>query len=172
MKSRLAVVLGAGRDRRDGRRCSTPGVGRPGHLPVDLSKSLVPGYPDVVAEYLQIPGFKAPGTPTPLNTASFLRLRAASDGDKPAPANAVIVAMPGFSSTPPHWLWLATQLVHKAQQKTCDDGQPCRVEVWVIQRRGANLADTIGLRAARAAHDPKPALDYYFGSECRSPRRP
>ena len=46
----------------------------------DLSKSLVPGYPDVVAEYLQIPGFKAPGTPDALNTASFLRLRASADG--------------------------------------------------------------------------------------------
>jgi len=135
----------------------------------DLTKSLVPGYPDVVAEYLQIPGFKAAGTPAPLNTASFLRLRAASDGDKPAPANAVIIAMPGFSSTPPHWLWLATQLVHKAQQQTCDDGQPCRVEVWVIQRRGANLADTIGLREARAAHDPKVALDYYFGPDAIAP---
>ncbi len=130
----------------------------------DLSKSLVPGYPDVVAEYLQIPGFKAPGTPDPLNTASFLRLRASADGDHPKPANAVIIAMPGFSSTPPHWLWLASQLVHKANAETCDDGQPCRVEVWVIQRRGANLADTVGLRQARAAHDPKPALDYYYGS--------
>ena len=135
----------------------------------DLSKSLVPGYPDVVAEYLQIPGFKAAGTPAALNTASFLRLRAASDGDKPQPANAVIIAMPGFSSTPPHWLWLATQLVHKAQQRTCDDGQPCRVEVWVIQRRGANLADTVGLREARAAHDPKVALDYYYGSGAVAP---
>ena len=137
--------------------------------PTDMSKSLVPGYPDVVAEYLQIPGFKAAGTPAPLNTASFLRLRAAADGDRPGPANAVIIAMPGFSSTPPHWLWLATQLVHKAQAKTCDDGQPCRVEVWVIQRRGANLADTVGLREARAAHDPKVALDYYFGPGAVAP---
>ena len=29
----------------------------------DLSKSLTPDYPDVVGEYLQIPGFKAAGTP-------------------------------------------------------------------------------------------------------------
>ena len=129
----------------------------------DLSKSLVPGYPDVVAEYMQIPGFKAAGTPDALNTATFLRLRSADDGDHPKAANAVIIAMPGFSSTPPHWLWLATQLVHKANERTCDDGQPCRVEVWVMQRRGANLADTIGLREARAKGDPKVALDYYYG---------
>ena len=135
----------------------------------ELSKSLVPGYPDVVAEYLQIPGFKAGGTPDALNTASFLRLRAAADGDHPKPANAVIIAMPGFSSTPPHWLWLASQLVHKADAKTCDDGQPCRVEVWVIQRRGANLADTVGLREARAKGDPKLALDYYYGAGAVTP---
>ena len=116
----------------------------------DYSRSLVPGYPDVAAEYVQIAGHPAPGTPKPLNTATFLRLRAAADGDQPRPANAVIVALPGFSSTPPHWLYLASQLVHKAEGKTCD-GAPCRMEVWVLQRRGANLAETTALTAARKA---------------------
>ncbi len=137
--------------------------------PANFSKSLVPGYPDVVAEYIQIPGFKAPATPDAFNTATFLRLRAAADGEEPKPANAVIIAMPGFSSTPPHWLYLSTQLVHKAAQRTCDDGQPCRVEVWIIERRGANLADTAGLREARAKGDPKIALDYYFGTRAIAP---
>src|SRR5271169_4864866 len=105
------------------------GVAAPALAAPNYAESLVPGYPDVVGEYIQIPGFAAPGTPAALNTASFLRLRAAADGDSPKPANAVIIAMPGFSSTPPHWLWLSTQLVHKAQSRTCDDGQPCRVEV-------------------------------------------
>ncbi|MDO9245072.1 MAG: hypothetical protein Q7U11_01190, partial [Phenylobacterium sp.] len=104
----------------------------------DNGKSLVPGYPDVVGEYIQIPGYPAAGTPKALNTASFLRLRAAADGETPKPANAVIVGLPGFSSTPAHWLYLASQLVHKAQAQTCD-GAPCRIEVWVLQRRGANL---------------------------------
>jgi pimeloyl-ACP methyl ester carboxylesterase len=130
----------------------------------DYAKSLVPGYPDVVTEYLQIPGFPAAGTPGPLNTASFLRLRPAADGDTPKPANAVIVALPGFGSTPPHWLYLASQLIHKAHDRACD-GQPCRVEVWVLQRRGANLADTAGLTAARKAKSPKAALDYYLGAD-------
>ena len=80
----------------------------------DYSKSLAPGYSDVTAEYVQIPGYAAAGTPKALNTATFLRLRAAIDGDAPKPANAVIVGLPGFSSTPPHWLFLASQLVHKA----------------------------------------------------------
>src|SRR3546814_20186358 len=93
---------------------------------------------------------------------SFLRLRAAADGGTPKPANAGIVGWPGFGSTPPHWLFLASQLVHKAQAETCD-GRPCRLEVWVLQRRGANLADTQGLLAARTAKDPKVALNYYMG---------
>ncbi|MDZ4052667.1 MAG: hypothetical protein U1E24_05295 [Phenylobacterium sp.] len=74
----------------------------------DNGKSLVPGYPDVVGEYIQIPGYPAAGTPKALNTASFLRLRAAADGEAPKPANAVIVGLPGFSSTPAHWLYLAS----------------------------------------------------------------
>jgi pimeloyl-ACP methyl ester carboxylesterase len=130
----------------------------------DYSKSLVPGYPDVAAEYLQVPGYAAPGTPKGLNTATFLRLRAAADGDSPKPANAVIVALPGFGSTPAHWLYLASQLVHKAQGETCQ-GQACRIEVWVLQRRGANLADTSALTAARKAKNPKIALDYYLGAD-------
>ncbi|MDO8321491.1 MAG: alpha/beta hydrolase [Phenylobacterium sp.] len=134
----------------------------------DNAKSLVPGYPDVVGEYIQIPGYPAAGTPKALNTASFLRLRAAADGETPKPANAVIVGLPGFSSTPAHWLYLASQLVHKAQAQTCD-GAPCRIEVWVLQRRGANLADTTGLTAARARKDPKVALDYYLGAAALQP---
>ncbi len=103
------------------------------------------------------------GRQPPSNTAAFLRLRAASDGEDPKPANAVIIAMPGFSSTPPHWLWLSTQLVHKANERTCDDGKSCRVEVWIIERREApTSADTAGLREAWGCRaDPKIALDPY-----------
>lgn len=129
----------------------------------DNARSLVPGYPDVVGEYIQIPGYQAPGTPKALNTASFLRLRAAADGESPRPAHAVIVGLPGFASTPAHWLYLASQLVHKAQGQQCE-GAPCRIEVWVLQRRGANLADTAALTAARKTRDPKLALDYYLGA--------
>jgi len=134
----------------------------------DYAKSAVPGYPDVVAEYLQTPGYQAPGTPKGLNTATFLRLRAAADGDSPKPANAVIVGLPGFASTPAHWLYLASQLVHRAQEETCD-GKPCRIEVWVLQRRGANLAETEVLREARARRDPRIALDYYLGAGSLTP---
>jgi pimeloyl-ACP methyl ester carboxylesterase len=123
----------------------------------------IPGYPDVIGEYLQIRGADASGSPNVLNTAAFLRVRTVLDGDRPKPANAVLVVQPGGSSYPTHWLPLASQLVHKASKKTCADGEPCRVEVWIMKRRGANLEDTIGIKEAREKYDPKVALDYYFG---------
>ena len=45
--------------------------------------STVPGYPEVLGEYLQTPGYAAPGTPKSLNSATFLRLRLAADGAAP-----------------------------------------------------------------------------------------
>lgn len=130
--------------------------------------STVPGYPEVLGEYLQTPGYAAPGTPKSLNSATFLRLRLAADGDAPKPANAVIVALPGFSSTPSQWIFLASQMVKKAPQSQCE-GKPCRMEVWVLQRRGAHLADTSALIAARKAKDPAVALKYYYGTPVTRP---
>ena len=136
--------------------------------PAGDAGSRVPGYPDVVAEYIQVPGGKAPGTPAALNTASFLRLRTSADGDRPRPANAVVVGLPGFSSTPPHWLYLSSQMVSRAAKQTCD-GQPCRLEVWVLQRRGANLAETEALTEARRKGDPQIALNHYLGADAIGP---
>ena len=137
-------------------------------LPAGDAGSRVPGYPDVMAEYIQLPGGKAPGTPAGLNTASFLRVRTAADGNRPGPANAVIVGLPGFSSTPPHWLYLASQMVSRAGKQDCN-GQPCRLEVWVLQRRGANLAETDALTEARRKGDPAIALDHYLGADAIGP---
>ena len=139
-----------------------------------LQNALMPDYPDVVGEYVQIPGgkqsddFNVIQTPAELNTATFLRVRSALDGDNPRRANAVILAMPGFSSTPGHWMYLAAQLVHKANMKKdeCRDGDEmvdCRLEVWVVQRRGAHLADTLGARNAILSGNPADAVKYYFG---------
>src|ERR1044071_6702637 len=162
-----------------------------------LAGSLVPGYPDVLAEYLHIPGAPTDGTPRGLDTGAFLRVRSALDGEHPRHAQAVVVAMPGFSSVPSHWLWLAAQLVHKANARPCgvdsdrdrererqgaddddddadDRGDRCRVEVWIIDRRGSNLEDTSGLLSARLRSDPGAAIDYYFGHSILSldPERP
>jgi pimeloyl-ACP methyl ester carboxylesterase len=80
----------------------------------------------------------------------------------------VIVGLPGFSSTPPHWLYLSSQMVSRAAKQTCD-GQPCRLEVWVLQRRGANLAETEALTEARRKGDPQIALNHYLGADAVGP---
>lgn len=139
-----------------------------------LRHALMPDYPDVVGEYIQIPGAQQANdmhviaTPAEFNTATFLRVRSALDGLRPRKANAVILAMPGFSSTPGHWMYLASQLVHKANLKKgqCKDGHravDCRIEVWIVQRRGAHLADTLGARRAILDDEPLAAVGYYFG---------
>ncbi|MDB5998510.1 MAG: alpha/beta hydrolase [Rhizobacter sp.] len=134
-----------------------------------ITESLVPTYPDVVGEYVSIAGTPSQGTPAELATSTFLRLRAAADGASPRPANAVVLAMPGFASVSSQWLYLAAQVVSKAAKKDCpaDADQPagkCRVEVWVVQRRGALLSDMSGALQARQAKDPLKAANYYFGT--------
>lgn len=133
----------------------------------------LPEYPDVIGEYIQIPGggYDDPHvlrTPADLNKATFLRVRSALDGEHPRKAHAVILAMPGFSSTPANWLYLSAQLLHKANLRKggCRDGLravDCRVEVWIVQRRGAHLADTAGARVAILSGNPEKAVEYYFG---------
>lgn len=139
-----------------------------------LRHALMPDYPDVVGEYIQIPSARQAddinviATPDEFNTATFLRVRSALDGVKPRKAHAVILALPGFSSTPGNWMYLASQLVHKANRKRgeCRDGEKvsdCRIEMWILQRRGAHLADTLGARQAIIEDDPLAAVSYYFG---------
>jgi pimeloyl-ACP methyl ester carboxylesterase len=128
----------------------------------------IPGHPDVLGEYVQIEGIAAAGTPAVLNTASYLRVRLAADGASPKPANAVVIAQPGFSSTPGIWAELSAQLVEKAATRDCGEPtepSPCRIEVWIMDRRGSQIEDTTGLRIARSTNDPLAALDYYFGNE-------
>lgn len=154
-------------------------VGCGGSSIVDLANPIadagMPDYPDVIGEYVQINGgtqstdSNVIQTPSQFNKATFLRVRSALDGENPKPANAVIVAMPGFSSTPAHWMYLAAQLVHKANlmKGACLDGSTvvdCRLEIWVVQRRGAHLADTLGSRNAIVNKDPFAAVNYYFGA--------
>jgi pimeloyl-ACP methyl ester carboxylesterase len=154
----------------------TSSTGDPsGNAQLALAKALMPDYPDVVGEYVQLDGgaqvtaSNVVQTPAEFNKVTFLRVRSALDGENPKPANAVILAMPGFSSTPGHWMYLASQLVHKANLKKggckADDAAvDCRIEIWIVQRRGAHLADTTGARNAIASDDPSRAVSYYFGS--------
>jgi len=173
------ALTGCGGDSNDSQPSASAPVpappAPPAPAPADpLAQALMPDYPDVVGEYVQIEGGAQSTdpnvlqTPKEFNAATFLRVRSALDGETPRAANAVIVAMPGFSSTPGHWMYLAAQLVHKANEKKngCVDGTTpidCRLEVWVVQRRGAHLADTLGARNAIVNKDPAAAVNYYFG---------
>jgi len=127
----------------------------------------IPGHPDVIGEYVQIPGAQAAGTPGALNTATYLRVRLLADGNSPKPAHAVVIGQPGFASTPGVWIEMAAQLVEKAAARDCgeEEPSPCRIEFWIMDRRGSQIEDTAGLRTARSADDAISALDYYFGVE-------
>jgi hypothetical protein len=133
----------------------------------------VPGYPAVVGEYLQVAGARAADTPGVLNRVHFLRLRSLR-AEASGEVEAVVIAQPGFASTPAAWLQLGAQLVTRADQEACPiAGQVdrrCALEVWVIDRRGSNLEDTEGLRLALLARDPRVALDYYWGRSALTSR--
>ena len=74
-------------------------------------------------------------TPTSLNVTTVARYR--QDVDPPAPAHAILVAMPGFLGGAGNWDPLARNLV----RQSIADGAP--IEVWAIDRRsnGLFLAD-------------------------------
>ena len=91
----------------------------------------MPGFPDVIGEFVEIPGAHAPGTPSPLNKATFLRVRSALGGSQPSHADAVVVAQPGFASTAGLWLNTAAAMVHNASQRTC------RRSTWPARRQPA-----------------------------------
>jgi hypothetical protein len=139
----------------------------------------VPGYPDVMAELVQVAGARAAGTPAALNRVTFLRLRPVSS-EPELEVDAVIIAQPGFSSTPAAWLQVAAQIVSKARRQVCPipgaTSRRCVIEVWAIDRRGSHVEDTVGLRLAWRARDPAAAVRYYYGAEAFTPsglvRRP
>jgi pimeloyl-ACP methyl ester carboxylesterase len=141
----------------------------------------MPGFPDVIGEFVEIPGARSPGTPSPLNKATFLRVRSALGGSEPRHADAVVIAQPGFASTAALWFNTAAAMVHNASKRVCrsdgdgdGDDRHCQLEVWVVQRRSNLMSDTLGLFIARAQNNPTFALDYYFGPSILSldPTRP
>jgi hypothetical protein len=142
-----------------------------------IAASLLRSYPDVIGEYLQIPGAGIRSTPDDFNTISFLRLRTVLDAERPKPAHAVLIAIPDIHTSAAYWLPLSAQLIRKALAFQCNDSRvasQCRAEVWVMLPRSANLIDSRGVRLARAEHTPISAIDYYFDRKVLSldPQRP
>ena len=126
----------------------------------------VPGYPDVIGEYVSVPGARAADTPEELDQVAFLRLRHRALGADDE-VDALLIGQPGFASTPGAWLQLGSQLVTRAHDDACPipgaTDRRCAIEVWVVDRRGSNLEDTEGLRRALLAQDPRRAVEYYYG---------
>lgn len=96
-------------------------------------------------------------TPAELNFTQVVRYR--QDVDPPAPAKAILVAMPGFLGAAGNWDALARNLVRQSVAA----GAP--VEVWAIDRRSNLLEDLRGMDTAEAAQNAEIASGYYFGDD-------
>ncbi|HJK93106.1 MAG TPA: hypothetical protein RMH85_02295 [Polyangiaceae bacterium LLY-WYZ-15_(1-7)] len=95
-------------------------------------------------------------TPEQLGYTQVVRYR--RDVDPPAPARAIVVAMPGFLGGGPSFEGLARAMVRLGL-----DGEP--IEVWAIDRRSNLLEDLRGMDAAEEQGNPEIAQGYYFGDD-------
>ncbi len=95
-------------------------------------------------------------TPTELNATQVVRYR--RDETPPAPARAIVVAMPGFLGGGGSFEGAARSMVRNGL-----DGEP--IEVWAIDRRSNLLEDLRGADAAEALGNPEVAQGYYYGGE-------
>jgi pimeloyl-ACP methyl ester carboxylesterase len=112
-------------------------------------------YPNVIAEYIKIPGYQEPHTPAVFNNIYFMRYRYDTGKAKPPAVKAVIIGQPGLHSGHGVWYELAAQTV---------DAGKGDIEFWVIDRRENCFEDTLGLKLALDAKDAQLGLDYYYGS--------
>ena len=97
------------------------------------------------------------GSPGALEATQVLRYR--QDVQPPVPAQAVLVAMPGFLGGGNSWDALARNLVRQGA------AQGYALEVWAIDRRANLQEDLRGADSAEAASDPEIAQGYYFRDE-------
>ena len=116
--------------------------------------------PDVIREYLTIDSFAAPPnpitgdqTPEQYNKVKYFRYRADTGENPPAPADAIVILLPGYTVGVGYLAYTAQNLV----ALSCG-----RVEVWLMERRHHLLEDTHGMNVAEAAKDPDIAVGYYF----------
>ena len=111
-----------------------------------------------------VPGVTPPASPvtgeaTPADLDATQVLRYRTDADPPAPARAIVIAMPGFLGGGGSFDGLARALV----ARSAGAGDP--IEVWAIDRRSNLLEDLRGMNAAEAASNDEVAQGYYFRRE-------
>lgn len=129
--------------------------------PVDYPAADVPATttpePGVRRELVVVDGVAAPGTPAALNATHVLRYR--TDVATPAPADAVVIAFPGFLGGAGSFDGLARDLVLGGADRDLT------IEVWAIDRRANLLEDRAGVDTAEASGDPEIANGYYYGDD-------
>jgi carboxylesterase type B len=99
-----------------------------------------------------------------LNHARYTRFQLDDSG---APADAILILVPGFEGGAANFRILAQNLLKRAK---ADHG--IRLEVWAFDRRTNQLEDTAGLDLAEAAADPLLAGNWLFGTELELPLDP
>jgi hypothetical protein len=158
----LFLLAACGGDDDDGG--GQPDAGAPKDWPeMTVPTSAVPE-PGIRRELFRVAGAAAPAnpvtgdaTPAALEYTQVVRYR--QDVDPPAPAKAIVVAMPGFLGAAGNWDPLARNLV----RASIAAGEP--VEVWAIDRRSNLLEDLRGMDTAEAAQNGEIAAGYYFGED-------
>ncbi len=81
--------------------------------------------------------------------------------------DAVLIAVPGTLAGSHSYLVLAENLI-----KRMWDDHGLVVELWGVDRRSAQLQDTVGLDIAERNRDPRIALDFLYGAELGLPLSP
>lgn len=125
-----------------------------GCLPIPQIR-LSPSVPDVTyrvkpasvqTEYIHLPGFPEPSTPSEFNQTMYTRYFVAEEADT------ILVLMPGIFGGASSFDLLARQLVAALPN----------TEVWAVDRRANLLEDRSLIKQSLSSHDPMPAYNYYI----------
>jgi hypothetical protein len=107
----------------------------------------------------------APPHPRRCDWIAYLRYRNPDGPPRPAAADAILVAIPGFLGGAASFDGLARNVVRNAAAKGRD------FEFWALDRRANCLEDHTGVRAGTRPRDPRVAMGYYYGGRKVGGRR-
>jgi pimeloyl-ACP methyl ester carboxylesterase len=111
-------------------------------------------HPNVIAEYIEIPGYQEPHTPPEFNNIYFMRYRYDTGAPEPGPVKAIIITQMGGGAAGSSHSELAAQVTEAGMGD---------IEFWVTSRRQVGLEDKMGIKLALDSKNPAAAKDYYFG---------
>jgi pimeloyl-ACP methyl ester carboxylesterase len=161
----VSVILLACDNGNDNHGNSSPTPSNFSQITVDLPSAakpaFTPGTAGVVVDNQKL--LKQFGTADiNLNHARYTRYYLSDRSDsKP---DAIIVLVPGFEGGAATFYILAENLLRRAAKES-----HLVLEVWAIDRRSAQLEDTVGLDIAENLMDPHVGLDFLFGDALNLP---